>query len=127
MCREEFPGHSPFSEKETSNVATYLSDRKFAMRAFFDIHSYSKLWLSPWGLKEDKPAEYNETMVSRNNCTRKIKNHVHANGKRQELNLCRLPFSVLCNNVKIFEFVVNRRYYSYVTVIFGSIKRLEEK
>ena len=43
---------------------------------------------------------------------RQIKNNVFANVKRQELNFCCVPFSLLCNNVKIFAFVVNRRYFS---------------
>ena len=63
-CCEIFPGDRPFSEKESSNVATYLSDRSSELVAFLDIHSYSQKCLSPWGWKSDTPAEYYSEMVS---------------------------------------------------------------
>ena len=48
-----------------------------------------------------------------------FKTDVYANGKRQEFNFCRLPFMLLCNNVKIFAFVVNGRYISiFLLVLF---------
>ena len=38
--------------------------------------------------------------------------HVYSNSKRQKLNFCRLPLSLLYNNVKIFALLINRRYCS---------------
>ena len=63
-CSYIFPGERPFSEVESLNIAAYLSKHKHKMAAFFDIHSYSKLWMSPWGWKDEKPPEYSSRMVS---------------------------------------------------------------
>ena len=63
-CTDMFPGERRFSEAESSNIAAYLSKHKHKIAAFFDIHSYSKLWLSPWGWKNKKPSEYSSHMVS---------------------------------------------------------------
>ncbi|XP_078343356.1 carboxypeptidase B-like [Oculina patagonica] len=66
LCCEVYPGDRPFSEKESSNVANYLAKRSSELVAFFDIHSYSQMWLSPWGWKDDMPTEYSqmETLMS---------------------------------------------------------------
>lgn len=61
---ELYPGDKPFSEIETRTVAAYLKSRASELVSFFDIHSYSQLWMSPWGNKNGTPAEYN-LMVSR--------------------------------------------------------------
>jgi len=63
-CCETYPGEKAFSEKESANVAAYLSDRSSELVAFVDVHAYSQLWLSPWGRREDLPPNY-EKMVSR--------------------------------------------------------------
>ncbi|XP_066030074.1 mast cell carboxypeptidase A-like [Pocillopora verrucosa] len=59
-CSEQFSGESPFSEIESFNVATYLTDRRSDLIAFFDFHSYGQLWMSPWGWREDRPSDYDE-------------------------------------------------------------------
>ena len=61
---ELYPGDKPFTEIETQTVAAYLKSRASELVSFFDIHSYSQLWMSPWGNKNGTPAEYN-LMVSR--------------------------------------------------------------
>lgn len=63
-CSDLYPGERPFSEIESSNIADYLSKHQHKMVAFFDVHSYSKLWISPWGWKDKKPPEYSSQMVS---------------------------------------------------------------
>ena len=63
MCCECYPGDRPFSEEESSNVATYLEGRSSELRAFLDIHSYSQLMVSPWGWTNEVPQEYRQ-MVS---------------------------------------------------------------
>ena len=63
-CSDLYPGERPFSEIESSNIAAYLSKQQHKMVAFFDVHSYSKLWISPWGWKDKKPPEYSSQMVS---------------------------------------------------------------
>ena len=63
-CSNTFPGERPFSEVESSNVAAYLSRHKHKIAAVFDIHSYSKKWMSPWGWKDKRPPEYSSQMVS---------------------------------------------------------------
>lgn len=60
----QFSGESPFSEIESFNVVTYLTDRRSDLIALFDFHSYGQLWMSPWGWREDRPSDYDE-MVSK--------------------------------------------------------------
>lgn len=48
------------------------------MVSFFDIHSYSQLWMSPWGNKNGTPAEYNLMVSRKTNYLTKKKSHLKA-------------------------------------------------
>ena len=62
-CGETFPGVAPLSEIETVNVVKYLTDHSDELVSYFDIHSYSQLFLSPWGRTSMLPPDYS-IMVS---------------------------------------------------------------
>ena len=63
-CCQTYPGERAFSESESSNVAAYLRTRGSELKAFFDLHSYSQMWLSPWGHRKERPPDYYK-MVNR--------------------------------------------------------------
>lgn len=60
-CDETFYGPSAFSEVETRAVSDYLK-RIPNLSAYYNIHSYSQLYLSPWGWTPNRPPNYPEHM-----------------------------------------------------------------
>ena len=75
---ETYPGDKPFTEIETQTVAAYLKSRASELVSFFDIHSYSQLWMAPWGNKNGTPAEYNLMVSRKTNYSTKKKSHLKA-------------------------------------------------
>jgi len=64
-CDETFYGSGPFSEVEVKAVADYLSQNT-NIQAYFNFHSYSQMWLSPWGWTDAYPPDYSaQTDLSR--------------------------------------------------------------
>lgn len=56
-CSETYCGPKAFSESEVRGVADFLQKIP-DMKAFIDFHSYSQLWMSPWGYTKDKPKDF---------------------------------------------------------------------
>lgn len=54
-CSESFCGSAPFSEVEVKAVADYVSAAT-NIAAFVDFHSYSQLWMQPYGYSTNLPA-----------------------------------------------------------------------
>jgi murein tripeptide amidase MpaA len=48
VCDETYPGTSAFSEIETQSMAAFVRESENAI-AYIDVHSYSQLWMYPWG------------------------------------------------------------------------------
>jgi carboxypeptidase A6 len=61
-CRDDYCGEFPFSEPETKSMKELLIKRKNKIVAYFSIHSYSQLWLYPFG-EIDKLNPYNTQLV----------------------------------------------------------------
>ncbi|XP_075734004.1 carboxypeptidase B isoform X2 [Rhipicephalus microplus] len=59
-CSEVFAGNKAFSEPETKAIANFVYARRREIMAFLTFHSYSQLWLTPWGYTALKPANYLE-------------------------------------------------------------------
>lgn len=57
-CSDLYCGPSPFSESEVKSVANFINMHKCTIKAFIDFHSYSQMWLTPWGYTNDLPADY---------------------------------------------------------------------
>eukprot|EP01136_Pigoraptor_vietnamica_P018372 Opistho-1_new@5357 len=56
-CAEDYQGPSAFSEIEVKSVAQYIKAQGNIKR-YINFHSYSQLWMSPWGYTSDKPKDY---------------------------------------------------------------------
>ena len=59
-CNDDYRGPSPFSEVEVRNVRKYLEGIKHRLKAFWNIHAYSQMILTPWSYTKDLPKDYDE-------------------------------------------------------------------
>ena len=59
-CSNEYRGTAPFTEPCVKGVANLLKELNTAngLGAFLDFHSYSQLWLGPWGYTKDLPVDF---------------------------------------------------------------------
>ncbi|KAL8565771.1 hypothetical protein ACOMHN_063523 [Nucella lapillus] len=49
-CRDDiYPGHAPFSESETQNIADLFLQLKPRVVSYLAVHAYSQLLFYPWG------------------------------------------------------------------------------
>ena len=56
-CSDTYCGPKAFSEVEVKGVADFLSKIE-NLKGFIDFHSYSQLWMSPWGYTKEKPEDF---------------------------------------------------------------------
>lgn len=59
-CNDDYRGPNPFSEIEVVNVKNYLEERKDRLKAFWNIHAYSQMILTPWSHTKTLPQDYEE-------------------------------------------------------------------
>jgi len=62
-CSETYRGPNAFSEPEEVAVAEFILKRG-NVAGYIDFHSYSQLWLLPWGWTAQRPADYTEMMAA---------------------------------------------------------------
>jgi len=48
-CDETYCGSKAFSEVETAQVSKFIGDNKDSIVHYINFHSYSQLWMTPWG------------------------------------------------------------------------------
>jgi len=63
-CQNVYAGKQPLSEPETVAVANFIMQRRSSIRLYISLHSYSQLWLTPWGYTATPPVD-NDDLVSR--------------------------------------------------------------
>jgi len=56
-CSDAYCGSSAFSEIEVKTVADYIKNQG-NIQGYINFHSYSQLWMSPWGYTTDLPKDY---------------------------------------------------------------------
>jgi len=61
-CSETFFGTAAFSEKESSALRDLIMADRGRVKVAISVHSYSQLWLSPYGYKSTLPANYAEML-----------------------------------------------------------------
>ncbi|XP_041376834.1 carboxypeptidase B-like [Gigantopelta aegis] len=59
-CSETYRGPKPFSEPSVRGVAEYIQEIKEPVRGFIDFHSFSQLWMTPWGYTHDQPKDFKQ-------------------------------------------------------------------
>ncbi|CAG2116223.1 unnamed protein product [Medioppia subpectinata] len=55
---EAYPGPKPFSEVETKALANLVLSKRGQIAAYFAIHSFSQLWMYPYGYTSVPPPNY---------------------------------------------------------------------
>ncbi|MRA94290.1 hypothetical protein GH868_30700, partial [Bacillus thuringiensis] len=53
-----FAGRESMSESEVRAVSEFILSRNGSWLVFMTLHSYSQLWMAPWGYTDDRPADY---------------------------------------------------------------------
>jgi len=56
-CSESFEGYEAFSEVEVKAVGDFIASTK-SIQGYVNFHSYSQLWMSPYGWTTAKPADF---------------------------------------------------------------------
>ncbi|CDW57952.1 Peptidase M14 domain containing protein [Trichuris trichiura] len=60
-CDETYQGPFPFSEPEARAVRDFVLKHRDALKAFIDLHTYSQLWIHPYGHRVGTyPADVND-------------------------------------------------------------------
>ncbi|KAG8180463.1 hypothetical protein JTE90_001996 [Oedothorax gibbosus] len=59
-CSDIYAGFQPFSEPESKAVSDFILQRKEVFSAYLAVHSYSQLWLTPWGWTSALPPHYDD-------------------------------------------------------------------
>jgi murein tripeptide amidase MpaA len=62
-CTDDFRGPRAFSEPETKAMADFILTRKDQIKIYLTLHSYSQMWLVPWGYKNEKPKDYYDMYI----------------------------------------------------------------
>jgi len=65
-CSDTYGGPNAFSEREVQNIADSILARSQEMVLVFSLHSYTQLWLLPWGGDYNKPSDYNDLLTVAN-------------------------------------------------------------
>lgn len=58
-CSETYCGEKAFSESEVRGVAEFLAKNNDTIVSYMNFHSYSQLWMSPYGYTANKPKDFN--------------------------------------------------------------------
>jgi len=66
-CAEDYMGPSPFSEPEETLLANYIKSRGNVL-GYIDFHSYSQLWMTPWGYTNSLPSDYTDLLAAAKAC-----------------------------------------------------------
>jgi murein tripeptide amidase MpaA len=59
-CSDTYYGPSAASEPEVQAVQNYVCGHNDTIKLYINFHSYSQLWLSPWGYTADLPVDYTQ-------------------------------------------------------------------
>lgn len=59
-CSDMYCGPKAFSEVEVKGVADFIMKNSKMMKGFIDFHSFSQLWMSPWGYTTKLPQDFKD-------------------------------------------------------------------
>jgi len=66
-CSDAYQGSKAFSEIEVSTVGLYIKNAG-NFKGYINFHSYSQLWMSPWGWTADLPTDFTVQNDLSKNC-----------------------------------------------------------
>ncbi|KFM71537.1 Carboxypeptidase A2, partial [Stegodyphus mimosarum] len=59
-CEDIYCGDKPFSESEARALRDLMVTLGSRLKAYFSIHAFSQLWMTPYGIKKTLPPDYAE-------------------------------------------------------------------
>ncbi|XP_078679038.1 uncharacterized protein LOC144914754 [Branchiostoma floridae x Branchiostoma belcheri] len=59
-CSDTYHGPTAFSEVETKSLSNWVLENGKDIKAYLAVHSYSEMWMSPYGWTHDLPRDYEE-------------------------------------------------------------------
>ena len=62
-CSDIYGGPKPFSEPETKALSDFILAHNGTWKVYLTLHSYSQMWMAPYGYTRKKPYNY-ESLVS---------------------------------------------------------------
>lgn len=60
VCLSAYAGDKPFSEPEARALANFMLKKRNDLVMYISLHSYSQMWLLPWGFVETRPEDFSE-------------------------------------------------------------------
>ncbi|XP_013401045.1 carboxypeptidase B-like [Lingula anatina] len=57
-CSDSYCGPKAFSEVELQHVTNFLAAHNDTLKCYINFHSYSELWMTPWGYTHTLPPDY---------------------------------------------------------------------
>ncbi|XP_076358196.1 carboxypeptidase B-like isoform X2 [Tachypleus tridentatus] len=72
-CSDIYAGVIPFSEPEIKAIANFIVARKNRVKLFLTLHSYSQMWLTPWGWAYKQPRGYTDQLEMANIAVQSLK------------------------------------------------------
>jgi len=89
VCSEVYRGPTPFSEPETTAMRDFfireLEENGVQFQAYLNIHSYSQIWLMPWGWTSGFPPNFMDLKVAADGATKSISNYSWRTGQSANL------------------------------------------
>lgn len=99
-CTEIYHGPNAYSEPETEAVRRYILDKaeneNVNWQGFITLHSYSQLWMTPYGYTEEVPEDYEELKRVADAATKELYSYYKTSYEVGNAG------SVLCKKIKIF-------------------------
>jgi len=76
-CSETYRGPARYSEPEALAVKNYIDSQRPSVKwdTFITLHSYSQLWMTPWGYSEDLTPDYPELKRLGDAAAAELKSH----------------------------------------------------
>jgi len=62
-CSDIYGGPKPFSEPETKALSDFILAHNATWKVYLTLHSYSQMWMAPYGYTRKKPDNY-KSLVS---------------------------------------------------------------
>lgn len=59
-----YAGPTAFSEVEIAGIRDYITWKVADLKAYFSLHSYGQVILSPWGYTKERPDNYEEQVMN---------------------------------------------------------------
>eukprot|EP00058_Branchiostoma_floridae_P006614 XP_002592102.1 hypothetical protein BRAFLDRAFT_84971 [Branchiostoma floridae] len=62
-CADTYHGPRAFSEVETQSLSEWVKAKGQNIKAYLAVHSYSQLWMSPYGWTSEVPKDYDDLQI----------------------------------------------------------------